>query len=616
MGSMTAVVQTISQATVALTYGSMPTINVANFTTSPALGVVATQYASYLAGHPGSLPVATASLSANIEFLHTSMDQLAKTLQRQEEISAEAFSQGPSVLKFPTDVMAFTLPDRLNIPILDLGYLSPMVTTESAAALEALIAMFAGDDSGILMAAESWTTAGACITAAVDSLQQAAGILTATTEGTAFTAATTAIEATVAQGAVIAANATAMGAAMTELPLIRAAAHTRLLAMEAEAQERQAAARATDMVQPGASGAALAAAEVTTRAEVAAFVTGFLQPALEAARPPVMNLGVEVTGHNGGGTLSTGATGVLPSTQVVTEVSGGVSANGQTLATAQYSQSPQQPAQLSAVAGPAAQASEVTRQATSPAGGSTPAGVQNTPAGQAAQAAPQAGQPAGTGPAGTRASAPGTGVVGPYSGTGSPGPGRSAGGPQGPTTTAGVLQRPGTGAGVGVVAGSPASGTGGIGPVSRSGPRLRGGGAPQPLLPRSLSMGGPGAGAGGSGTLGTGGPGSTGGPLTGRGVAGVPGSVGTGGMTGGGAGGVTGSAVHGGARTGGMTGVGGMGGAGGAGGAAAGGKNGRQSPSPFTATTGKGKSKRDLVKEYFRRQFLGEEPQTVKTVIR
>lgn len=65
-----------------------------------------------------------------------------------------------------------------------------------------------------------------------------------------------------------------------------------------------------------------------------------------------------------------------------------------------------------------------------------------------------------------------------------------------------------------------------------------------------------------------------------------------------------------------MTGVGGMGGAGGAGGAAAGGKNGRQSPSPFTATTGKGKSKRDLVKEYFRRQFLGEEPQTVKTVIR
>lgn len=57
----------------------------------------------------------------------------------------------------------------------------------------------------------------------------------------------------------------------------------------------------------------------------------------------------------------------------------------------------------------------------------------------------------------------------------------------------------------------------------------------------------------------------------------------------------------------------GMAGAGG--GAGAGGKQGAASSTPFAAGDRK-KSKRDMIKDYFRRQFMGEEPQTVRTVIR
>lgn len=588
-----------------------PAVNVPGFTTSPALGAVATQYASYLTGHPGSLPVAMSSLMANIKFLHGSMTKFAGVLQVQESLSADAFGQDMDLSKLPTEIRDFVLPDRFNIPILDFGYLSPTATVEAGTPLEALIPMFAGDDSGILAAAAAWTSAGTRITAAVESLQQAAGTLAATTQGEAFTAAATAIEATVAQGTIMAANATAMGAAMTELPPIRATVHARLLAMEAEAQEREAAARATDVVQPGASGAALAAAKLATQAEVASFVTGYLQPALEAARPPVMNLGVEVTGHTGGGTLTTGASGVQAAGQTATQVSGGVSANGQTLATAQYSQSPQQPAQFSAATGPAAQASEVARQATSPAGGATPTG-QGTPVGRSTQATPQAGQFAGAAPAGTRAPAPGNSVTGPGGGVGAPGnSGSTVGRTQtSPTTTAGSLSTPGQGTSAGTQSGSARS-AGQVATRTRTGV----GNVQQPLLPRVLSPGGAG-GAGGTGS-GTGVPGARGGTGsgsapggagTGRGPAtAVPG---TGGMMGGGSGaGGSGKAGSGTAR-------GGVGGTGGAGGAGAGGKNGRQSASPFTSGKGRGKSKKDLVKEYFRRQFLGEEPQTVKTVIR
>lgn len=51
-------------------------------------------------------------------------------------------------------------------------------------------------------------------------------------------------------------------------------------------------------------------------------------------------------------------------------------------------------------------------------------------------------------------------------------------------------------------------------------------------------------------------------------------------------------------------------------GAGGGGKQGAASSTPFSAGDGKKKSRRDMIKDYFRRQFMGEEPQTVRTVIR
>lgn len=76
-----------------------------------------------------------------------------------------------------------------------------------------------------------------------------------------------------------------------------------------------------------------------------------------------------------------------------------------------------------------------------------------------------------------------------------------------------------------------------------------------------------------------------------------------------------GGAARGGA--GGMHGMGmGPGMAGAGGGAGAGGRQGAASSTPFAAGDGKKKSKRDMIKDYFRRQFMGEEPQTVRTVIR
>jgi hypothetical protein len=51
-------------------------------------------------------------------------------------------------------------------------------------------------------------------------------------------------------------------------------------------------------------------------------------------------------------------------------------------------------------------------------------------------------------------------------------------------------------------------------------------------------------------------------------------------------------------------------------GAGSGGRQHAASSTPFTTGDGTKKPRRGLIKDYFRRQFMGEEPQTVRTVIR
>jgi hypothetical protein len=574
------------------------TADIAGFTTSPALAAVASQYAAYLGGHPGSLQVATEAVTKNLEFLHTSMTRLADALTKQEDLAETCFITGPGLIELPDGLGKFVLPNRTHVPILDLGYLAPVAATEATTPLSALTAMFAGSDGAVIAAADAWTEAGTRMTGVVDALTSAGSLLAATTEGEAFDAAQKTIAEVAKQGTVIAMNSTAMGTAMAELAPIRASAHAQLVALEAEADSRKAAIAAAGATNPAAAAsapAALAAAETQTQAEVAAFVSSYLQPALDTARPRVTNLGVEVVGHTGGDTLTTGATATLPPGEVVTQVAGGATAAGQTTAASPLSAAPQPAGTTGAPsappAGSPAPAGQMGQVATAPAGGPVPAPAAATTGDRAATAlVPPAGRPAPTATAG----AVPTGQTAAMS----------------PTT---APARPAT----------PAAGVGGtMGRATTGSPR---GSVVQPLLPRSVTGTGaapgtgPGAGAGRGPVSGgaTGVPGVTGArPFGGPGGPGGSGGPGShGGLSGPGP--VTGTAAGGGAgagtRGGGVPMGGGIGGpAGGRGGA---GRTGRKpGASPFAA--GPKTSKRDLVADYFRRQFLGKKPRTVKKVIR
>jgi hypothetical protein len=574
------------------------TVEIASFTTSPALGAVASQYAAYLGGHPGSLQVATEAVTKNLEFLHTSMTRLADALTKQEDLAEKCFITGPGLIELPDGLGKFVLPNRTHVPILDLGYLAPVAATEATTPLSALTAMFAGSDGAVIAAADAWTEAGTRMTGVVDALTSAGSLLAATTEGEAFDAAQKTIAEVAKQGTVIAMNSTAMGTAMAELVPIRASAHAQLVALEAEADSRKAAIAAAGATNPAAAAsapAALAAAETQTQAEVAAFVSSYLQPALDTARPRVTNLGVEVVGHTGGDTLTTGATATLPPGEVATQVAGGATASGQTTAASPMAAAPQSAGTTGAPsappAGSPAPAGQMGQVATAPAGGPVPAPAAATTGDRAATAlVPPAGRPTPTATAG----AVPTGQTAAMS----------------PTT---APARPAT----------PAAGRGGtMGRATTGSPR---GAVVQPLLPRSVTGTGaapgtgpgPGAGRGPVSGGATGVPGATGArPFGGPGGPGGSGGPGShGGLSGPGP--VTGTAAGGGAgagtRGGGVPVGGGIGGpAGGRGGA---GRTGRKpGTSPFAA--GPKTSKRDLVADYFRRQFFGKKPRTVKKVIR
>ena len=553
-----------------LAYGNLEAFTTTAFTTSPALGAVAAQYTSYIGDHPGSLAVATRAMLENVNYLHESMTRLVEAVEAQEAGASEAFFNDPAVAGMKARQLeqgTLILPTRKEVPILDLAYMPPVAAIEAGTEIKALLAMFTGEDSSILMASDAWIRGGKRLATAAKTLQSASATLAANTEGEAFVTMQTTISEVVAQGTIIAANATAMGTSMLQLPEIRATAHATLTAMVAEAETRKTAATVAAAATPGGAAAAavtMATVEAETQAEVAAFVSSYLQPALDIARPTVSNLGVEVVGHNGGGALTTGTTGTQAMGDVATQVSGGAQAAGQTMATQQATQVAQQAGQVANTTAQATPPAPLGRTATAPAGGTAPPG--GTPTGTAmhrsAATAPAGG--AQTAGGGTSAASP---LTGQHRSTGSP-------------TTAGTGTRTGTGT------------------------------VAQPLLPRSLSMGGTGGqgragGMGGSGGPGAGGPGTTG--RTGVPGAGVPG--GTMGVAPGG------GAARGGA--GGMHGMGmGPGMAGAGGGAGAGGKQGAASSTPFAAGDGKKKSKRDMIKDYFRRQFMGEEPQTVRTVIR
>lgn len=524
------------------------------FTTSPALGAVSAQYGSYLSGHPGSLAVATAAAVSNVEWLHDAMVPLIKALESQEISSAEAFNRIMQADGAGENAGVYAMPPRVEKPVLDFAYVPPVAAIEATTPLKALTLMFAGDDSGIIAASESWRAAARRMTQAAESLQSATSLLDATTEGAAFRTAAQAIATVSAQCAVVSANSEAMAASMLQLPPIRATAHAKLLAMEAELAAESAVAGAAT------GGAGAAAAVARSQAQVAAFVSGYLQPALDTARPVVTNLTVPVISHTGGGVLDTAGSATMAANQAITQVAGGAAAPSAAQAAAQPGQIAQQAGQVGTTPSGAAQASPVNAATTAPAGtGTTAPG------------------------AGTAAGSPSTLAAGQRS--------AAALNPGGPAALRPAVSTP--------------AGAGGAGGVQR-GP----GGVTQPLLPRAVSNGRAGStAAGSSGQPGFGGTTGHGAAQSSPGVRG--GSVGSTGAANGSAspaaGGRAAAPAHG------MAGTPMVGGAGGA----HANRTGQQKASAPVFSTGQSRQRKSVgdVANYFKRQFLGTGAKTVKKVI-
>lgn len=524
-----------------------------SFTTSPALGAVATQYSAYLGAHPGSLTVATRAATTNVQWLHDSLVPLIGALTEQEYLSVDTFTGMLSYTDAPDKEVHFGMPPRPEIPVLDLAYVPPVAAIEAATPLKALTMMFAGDDSGIIAASESWASASRRMLQASESLQSAAALIAGTTEGSAFSMAEQAISTIANQCATVAANSTAMATSMLQLPPIRVAAHAQLVAMEAEiAAEATAAGAAT-----GGAGAAAIAAK--SQAQVAAFVSGYLQPALDTARPLVTNLTVPVVNHTGTGALHSGGAATMAAQETVTQVAGGATAPGTGQAAAQ----------------PNAAAPQTGQVATAPAGASQAAQVGQAPAGPTGAIQNASG--------GVQAASPASATAGRSTANGSA-PGQGAGGRS--TLT---------------------------GATSPGGPRNIAGGVTQPLLPKGVSVAAPRSPSTGH-TIGGGPHAGSGAAQNGAGARGaVPGTGGATPAVG------NGNGAHG--HRAGSAGTAPVG-AGGQKGTRTGQGKGASTSSLFGSGQGRRlKTRRtttgsSLLDTYFRRQFLGEKKTTVKKVIR
>ncbi|MEJ6548222.1 hypothetical protein PQI66_01525 [Corynebacterium sp. USCH3] len=501
--------------------------------------------------------MATNAATINVQWLHDSLVPLITALTEQEYLSVDAFTGMLSFTDAPEKEVKFGMPPRPEIPILDLAYIPPVAAIEATTPLKVLTAMFAGDDSGIIAAAESWSSAGRRMLQAAESLRSAAALIAGTTEGSAFSIVEQAISTIANQCDTVATNSAAMAASMLELPPIRVAAHAQLIAMEAEiAAEATAAGAAT-----GGAGAAAVAAK--SQAQVAAFVSGFLQPALDTARPLVTNLSVPVVNHTGGGALTSGGAATLAANETITQVAGGAAAPG-----------------AGQVAGQPAPATPQVGQV-----GTTPAG--------AAQAAPVSHAPAA--PSGGPGYAPGGAPASPVSM------------PAGRPTPANILQGRSL----------PDRRTAGPGAGTTPTTRYTPGGVAQPLLPRGMNTATPGKLMSGTinGTTAHHGAGSSS-SQNGAGARGAaPGMSGAAPASGSGQGGQAHRGAGAGAAP--MNASGQKPAANGQGrGASAnslfGGGQGRR---PGLRGRGKG-SGSSLLESYFRRQFLGEKSTTVKKVIR
>lgn len=262
------------------------------FVTAPSLQSSFSQHLSFFGGQPGAISHVVDGLRRDIEWLQEMFESHISAFSLQDKLSAGSFDQMNSYVEFDRSMFKIRQPNRDFKPINNLMYTHPVSVVEAATPLAALIAMFEGNDSAPIQAAQDWSAAGQRLVASMTALQSASSGLAASAEGYSFDMARSAIDDVVKTGNIVGSNAVLMGQSMMEFPGVRIANLNALYAIQAST------AAIPDQ-------AARIAAE---QSAVATFASTQLQPSLELLRPPVQNLGIPVIGHTGGGVLDEATT--------------------------------------------------------------------------------------------------------------------------------------------------------------------------------------------------------------------------------------------------------------------------------------------------------------------
>lgn len=264
----------------------------ASFVTAPSIQAAYSQHLTLFSGQPGAAVNVMNGLKRDIEWLQEMFESHISAFSLQDKLSAGSFDQMNSYVEFDRSMFKIRQPNRDFKPINNLMYTQPVSVVEAATPLAALIAMFEGNDSAPIQAAQDWSAAGQRLVASMTALQSASTGLAASAEGYSFDMARSAIDDVVKTGNIVGSNAVLMGQSMMEFPGVRIANLNALYAIQAST------AAIPDQ-------AARIAAE---QSAVATFASTQLQPSLELLRPPVQNLGIPVMGHTGGGALDEATT--------------------------------------------------------------------------------------------------------------------------------------------------------------------------------------------------------------------------------------------------------------------------------------------------------------------
>ena len=297
-------IETILQESLWLRSGDIPVI--ATYTGSPAMNLAFGVHQSLWASQPGCGLKACEYLGKNIGWVTDHLRQQTDCLDDQERDNQHSFDSINSDAPRCEDLSTMMADTRPQDTIHNFLYTDPVTAAEATMPLQALIAAFSTDDAAPLAISNDWAKASTRLSSIMDQLDAAGRQLSATTIGTSFDMAREAIDSVVRTGRIVAANAQIMSTTVAQFPTIRTANLAALHAIEAST------ATITDP-------AAKLAAE---QSAVATFVSTQLQPSLELVRPPIMNLGVPIVGHTGGGVLTTSTVGQGSTVTPVSQITG------------------------------------------------------------------------------------------------------------------------------------------------------------------------------------------------------------------------------------------------------------------------------------------------------